>query len=361
MLRKPISMPNESVKKVSLEKNTSVSCEVKKDKIVKKKNKKCYIDKIDNNSIGSMRDGFSKGLVEIGRKSKKVVVLCADLKGSVKAGDFAKKYPNRYFEFGVSEQNMMGGAVGMCLNDKIPFVTSYAAFNPGRNWDQLRVSVCYSNSNVKILGSHAGLLTGPDGATHQALEDIAITRVLPNLVVIAPCDEEEMRKAVIGSYKHEGPIYLRMPREKSLNITDKNSKFEIGKANVLDNGNDLLIVSYGTTVSFALFAKKKLLKEGIDATVMNMHTIKPIDESSLVKYVKKCGAVLTVEDHQVIGGLGSAVCEVLSEKFPVLVDRIGVYDKFGESGDGYELLDKYKISCDEIVKRGEKLVERKGK
>ena len=360
MLKKPTSIPSKSDSIKTLEeKKRNVSCEVS-DKQCKnqlnRKSKRCYIDKLDCNSFGSIRNGFSKGILEIAKEDRRVVALCADLSGSVKVGEFARKYPKRFFEFGVAEQNMMGAAAGMCLNEKIPFVTSYAAFNPGRNWDQLRVSVCYSNSNVKILGSHAGLLTGPDGATHQALEDIAITRTLPNLCIISPCDEEEMRKAVIASAKYEGPIYLRAPRENSLNITNKNTKFEIGKSNVLDLGDDLLIVSHGIGVRFAIEAKKNLLQYGIDSTVVNMHTIKPLDEKTLVKYAKKCNGVMTIEDHQKIGGLGSAVCEVLSDKLPMKVVRIGVKDTFSESGEGYELLDKHKISTKEIVKRAKRLL-----
>lgn len=319
---------------------------------------KNYIDKLDN-SKGQTRNGFGEGLFQLGNKNKNVVALCADLKDSVKVSKFANKFPKRYFEMGICEQNMMSAAAGMCLNNKIPFVTSYAAFNPGRNWDQLRVSVCYSKHNVKILGAHAGLTTGPDGATHQALEDIAITRILPNLIVVVPCDEEETRKATIQLGGFKGPTYLRVSREKCLNITNKNSKFEIGKANVLDDGNDVTIIACGLAVQFALEARKKLFAKGIRAAVINLHTIKPIDNKTIVRFARKTKAIVTVEEHQIMGGMGSAVCEVLAKECPVPIEMVGVKDSFGESGEGYELLEKYNISSKEIVKACKKVIKRK--
>ena len=318
-----------------------------------------YYDNLDLNSRGSTRDGFGLGLLDAGEKNKNVVALCADLTGSVRAGAFAKKFPSRYFQMGICEQNMMGAASGMCLNGKIPFVTSFAAFNPGRNWDQLRVSVCYSNRNVKILGGHAGLTTGEDGATHQALEDIAITRVLPNLVVVVPCDEEETRKAVVEIAEYKGPCYLRISREKCLNITKKSDKFKIGVANVLDEGGDVTIIACGLSVQFALRAVSELREEGISATLINMHTVKPLDEKTVLKYAKKTGAIVICEEHQIKGGLGGAVCEYLSEVYPVPVEFVGVRDSFGESGRGYELMDKYGISTKEIMKAVKKVMKRK--
>lgn len=319
---------------------------------------KSYYSKLDLKSKGSTRQGFGKGMLEATRKNKNVVALTCDLKPSVQLEAYEKEFPNNFFEFGISEQNMMSAAAGMCLNNKIPFVTSFAVFNPGRNWDQLRVSVCYSNHNVKVLGSHAGLTTGPDGATHQALEDIAITRVLPNLVVIVPCDEEESRKATLESAKFTGPVYLRVSREKSLNITNEKSEFKIGKANVLDDGKDVTIIACGLTVQFALEAKEILLKENIDAAVINLHTIKPLDTKTILEYAKKTKRIVTIEEHQKAGGMGSAVCEYLSENFPIPIEIIGVEDTFGESGEGYELLQKYKISTNEIVKRVKKIMKR---
>ena len=313
---------------------------------------------LDKKSKGSTRVGFGLGILEATRNNKNIVALTADLKGSVCLEKFEKEFPNNFYEFGISEQNMMSAAAGMCLNNKIPFVTSFAVFNPGRNWDQLRVSVCYSNHNVKILGSHAGLTTGPDGATHQALEDIAITRVLPNLVVIVPCDEEEAIKATIAASEHKGPVYLRVSREKSLNITNKDSKFEIGKAIVLDEGKDITIIACGLTVQFALEARAKLLEENIDASVINLHTIKPLDEKTILEYAKKTKRIVTIEEHQKAGGMGSAVCEFLAENYPVPVEIIGVEDSFGESGEGYELLKKYNISTEEIIRRVKKVMKR---
>ena len=317
-----------------------------------------YYSKLDLKSKGSTRVGFGLGILEAAKINNNIVALTADLKGSVCLEKFEKEFPNNFYEFGISEQNMMSAAAGMCLNNKIPFVTSFAVFNPGRNWDQLRVSICYSNHNVKILGSHAGLTTGPDGATHQALEDIAITRVLPNLTVIVPCDEEEARKASIESAKYVGPVYLRVSREKSLNITNKDSKFEIGKAIVLDEGKDVTIIACGLTVQFALEAKAKLLGDGIDAVVINLHTIKPLDEKTILEYAKKTKKIVTIEEHQKAGGMGSAVCEFLAENYPIPIEIIGVEDSFGESGEGYELLKKYNISTEEIVKRVKKVMKR---
>lgn len=320
---------------------------------------KSYYEKLDLNSKGSIRDGFGNGILEAVKKDNNIVALCADLKDSLKLTKFIEYSPENFFEFGICEQNMMSAAAGMCKNNKVPFVVSYAVFNPGRNWDQLRVSICYSNHNVKIVGGHAGLTTGPDGATHQALEDIAITRVLPNLNVIVPCDEEEARKATLAIAKLKGPCYLRLSREKSLNITDKKTDFKIGKANVLETGDDVTIISCGIALQFVIEASNELRKDNINSTVINMHTIKPIDEEILVKFAKKTNNVVIVEEHQITGGLGSAVCEVLAEKYPCKVERIGVKDTFGESGDGYELLKKYGISTENIVKTVKRILKKK--
>ena len=308
---------------------------------------------------GSIREGFSKGLLAISKTNKNIVALTADLKDSLKLGEFAKKHPKRFFECGISEQNMASAAAGMTINKKIPFICSYAAFNPGRNWDQLRVSICYQNSNVKMIGGHAGLTTGPDGATHQALEDIAITRVLPNLTVIVPCDEEESRKATIASVKHKGPVYIRLTRENSKNITTSKTKFEIGKANIIKTGDDLTIIACGLTVQFAIEAQKELKKQKINATIINSHTIKPLDEKTILKYAKKTNAIITIEEHQKIGGMGSAITEFLSQKYPTPIEIIGIEDTFGESGAGYELLEKYNISVAEIIKRAKIILKRK--
>lgn len=353
--RKFVNILEENVENIELSpKNT-----VKKKFINIKKKQESYYSKLDMNSFSSTRAGFGKGIVDTAKLNKDIVTLTADLKSSVKLSDFEKLYPKRFFECGIAEQNMMSMAAGMCLNGRVPFVTSFAVFNPGRNWDQLRVSVCYSNHNVKILGSHAGLTTGPDGATHQALEDIAITRVLPNLTVLVPCDEEEARKATIAAAEHSGPVYIRVSRERSLNITNPTSKFTIGKANILDDGDDVTIIACGLTLQFALEAKEKLLEKGINAAVINLHTIKPLDKKTILKYAKKTKAIVTIEEHQKAGGMGSAVCEFLSQTYLVPVEIIGSEDSFGESGDGYELLKKYNISTENIIKKVETVIKRK--
>lgn len=318
-----------------------------------------YFDKLDKSKKVSVREGFGKGLCEAGKKNENVVTLTADLGESLKTGEFEKAFPKRFFEVGVSEQNMMGMAAGMCLNNKIPFVTSFAAFNPGRNWDQLRVSVCYSKHNVKVIGGHAGLSVGEDGATHQALEDIAITRVLPNLMVVVPCDFEQARKATVEIAKHKGPVYLRLSREKVLEITNKKSEFKLGKAQILDIGKDVTIISCGVALQFALEARAQLEKEKIKASVINLHTIKPLDEKTILEFAKKTKAIVTVEEHQIAGGMGSAVAEYLSSIYPTPIEFIGTKDTFGESGRGYDLLEKYGISTSEIVKAAKKVIKRK--
>ncbi len=305
------------------------------------------------------RDGYGKGLVELGEKNKDVVVLCADLTESTRSNWFKEKYPERFVEVGVAEQNMMGIAAGMALSGKVPFVSSYAVFSPGRNWDQLRVSVCYTNANVKIGGMHAGISVGPDGATHQALEDISITRCLPNLTVIVPCDWIQGKKATIAAGQATGPHYLRFGREKTPTITCEETPFEIGKADVYADGDDVALIATGTMVYESLVAAKELEKLGISAAVVNCHTIKPIDVKTITEVAKKCGAVITVEEHQINGGLGSAVAEVLVENHPIPMKRIGMLDTFGESGSPDELFKKYKMNSSEIVKQAMQIVKTK--
>lgn len=312
-----------------------------------------------NKKIGSIREGFGKGLLELGKTNKNVVVLSADLTDSLKITDFKENFPNRYFQMGICEQNMMSVAAGMSIINKVPFVCSYAVFNPGRNWDQLRVSVCYSKHNVKIIGGHAGLLTGPDGATHQALEDIAITRVLPNMTVVVPCDENEAKKATLAIAKYKGPCYLRLSRDKSQQITFPQSKFQLGKANILRDGRDVAIFVCGIPTQFALDVSKELEKENLLVAVINMHTIKPLDEKTLLEYAKKTRAIVSVEEHQIAGGLGSAISEFLSKNLPSPQEFIGVNDSFGESGEGYELLEKYRVSKVEIFKAVKRVFRRK--
>lgn len=299
----------------------------------------------------STRDGYGEALVELGGKNQDIVVLSADLAESTRVKEFSKKFPERFFECGVAEQNMMGIAAGLALSGKIPFVSSFAVFSPGRNWEQLRLSVCYSESNVKIAGCHGGLATGEDGASHQALEDIGLARVLPNLVVIVPGDFWEAKKATWAAARYKGPVYLRFSRGKTALITDEKTPFEIGKAQVLKRGKDISVIGCGPLVYEALQAAEKLAKEGIDCEVVNSATIKPLDKTTILTSGKKTGKVVTVEDHQVIGGLGSAVAELLAEELPLPLLRIGMPDIFGESGADKELLAKYNLDSFGIAER----------
>ncbi len=300
--------------------------------------------------LKSCRDGFGEAFLALGQKNKKVVVVSADLAESTKCLEFGKKYPNRFYEVGVAEQNMAGVAAGLALEGLMPFTCSYAAFSPGRNWEQIRVSICYNNVNVKIVSSHAGLNVGEDGATHQALEDLALMRVLPNMTVIAPCDYLETKKAVMAAAKIKGPVYIRFGREKCQVITETKTPFVIGKANVMRSGKDVTIIACGPMVAEALKAAEELAKQKISAEVINCHTIKPIDKATIIKSAKKTKKVITVEEHQVNGGLGSAVAEVLAQNYPVPMKIIGMPDKFGESGTAKQLLDKYGLTYKNVIK-----------
>lgn len=295
------------------------------------------------------RTGYGDGVVEAGEKDENVVVLCADLTDSTKSTKFEETFPKRFIEVGVAEQNMAGIGAGMALSGKIPFIASYATFSPGRNWDQIRVSICYSKANVKILGAHAGLSVGPDGATHQALEDIAITRVLPNLVVLNPTDYEEAKKATIAAAEYEGPVYIRLAREKTPVFTTPETPFEIGKAQVLRSGKDLTIISSGPVLYEALQAAHELdIRHGINCEVINLATIKPLDKETILSSAEKTRRVITVEEHQVNGGVGGAVAELLAQELPIPMKIIGVEDTFGESGQFEELWEKYGISAHHI-------------
>ena len=307
------------------------------------------------------RAGYGAGLLDLGEKDENVVVLTADLAESTQVLDFAKKYPQRFIECGVAEQNMMGVAAGLALYGKTTFVSSYATFSPGRNWDQLRVSVCYSHANVKIAGAHTGVTVGPDGATHQALEDIAITRVLPNLIVVVPCDAIEARKTTVFAGQIKGPVYFRLGRSKTPVMTTPQTPFEIGKAYIMKEGSDVAIIGSGPVLYNGLLAAIELEKEGISVMVVNNHTIKPIDVLTIVAAAKKCGAVVTLEEHQIMGGAGSAVCEVLAEHFPVPVEMVGMPDSFGESGQPEELIEKYGMGKDAIIRAVKKVIKRKEK
>ena len=308
------------------------------------------------NNLKSTRDGFGEALLSLAKKNKNIVVVSADLAESTRVAEFAKKYPERFIEVGVAEQNMMGVAAGLTLSGKTAIAASFAAFSPGRNWDQLRVSVCYSKANVKIIGSHTGLGAGEDGASHQALEDIAITRCLPNLVVIAPADYNEAKKALAATIEHQGPVYLRLTRQNSPIFTTEKSPFKIGQANVLRKGQDITLIACGPIVYEALEVAKKLANENISVEVINCHTIKPLDKKTILASAKKTKKVLTLEDHQVHGGLGSAVAEVLAENFPVPMKIMGVKDTFGESGSPAELYKKYGLSQEHIIKNIKEII-----
>lgn len=305
------------------------------------------------------RNGFGEALVDAGKENEDVVVLCADLTESTRSQGFKDTFPERFVEVGVAEQNMMGVAAGMSLEGKVPFVSSYATFSPGRNWDQLRVSVCYSNANVKVVGAHSGISVGPDGATHQALEDIAITRVLPNMTVVVPADYHQAYLATRAVAEMNGPAYIRFTREKTPVFTEKNADFKIGKADVLQDGADVTIVACGPLVYEALAAAVELSKESVSVEVINSHTIKPLDVDTIAASVKKTGACVTVEEHQITGGLGGAVSEALAKIYPVPMEFIGMQDTFGESGAPEELLEKYGMTSKDIVVAAKKAIDRK--
>lgn len=312
----------------------------------------------DNFEEISPRDGFGQALLELGKNNPDVVALCGDLVESIRVQAFAEAYPERFFEVGVAEQNMAGIAAGLALSGKISFISSYAVFSPGRNWDQIRVSICYSKANVKVVGAHAGISVGPDGATHQALEDVAITRVLPNMVVVVPTDTVEARKATLALAKHIGPSYIRFGREKTPVITKDDTPFQLGKALPILAGRDVTIIANGQMVYRAIMAAKEL--EGrVSVGVLNIHTVKPIDAKSIIEAAKDTGAIVTAEEHQIIGGLGSAVAEVLVDHHPVPMERIGVLDTFGESGKPEELMEHYHLGVSDIVHAVERVIRRK--
>ena len=306
-----------------------------------------------------IRFGFGRGLVAAGKENQNIVALCADLTGSVKMDDFKKEFPNRFVEVGIMEQHMASLAAGFAAVGKVPFIASYAMFSPGRNWEQVRTNLCYNDSNVKIAGSHAGVSVGPDGATHQAIEDIAITRVLPRMTVLVPCDSTEAEKATTAAAKIKGPAYIRLAREKTPIMTTKETPFEIGKAEIFREGKDVAVVACGQLVYTALKAAEELAKEGIEVAVINNHTIKPMDETTILRLAEQTGAVVTAEEHQIAGGMGSAVAEILARNHPVPIEFVGVHDRFGESGEPNELLEKFGMGVKDIVEAVKKVVARK--
>lgn len=299
------------------------------------------------------RDGFGKGVVEAGKVDERIVVLSADLAESTRAEWFQKEFPGRFVEMGVAEQNMATVAAGMANYGKIPFITSYATFSPGRNWEQIRTTIALNNVPVVVCGMHAGVSVGPDGATHQMLEDIAIMRALPNMVVLSPSDAEEARKATIAAAQLMKPAYIRFHREKTPVMTTADTPFQIGKANVLWNrdGSRVALIATGPLVHNALLAARELEKEGIPAAVVNVHTIKPLDKETVVGIARETGAVVTIEEHQVHGGLGSAVAELLAREHPTKIAFVGVHDQFGQSGKPDELIEHYGMGVSAIVEK----------
>lgn len=295
-----------------------------------------------------IRKGFGRGLLAAGKKDENVVAACADLTDSTQMSLFAKEFPERYIEIGVAEQNLVTVGSGLSAMGKIPFVSSYAAFSPGRNWEQIRTTICLNERPVKIVGSHAGVSVGPDGATHQMLEDIALMRVLPKMVVIAPCDSVEAEKATLAMAQDKRPNYLRLAREATPIITTADTPFAIGKAYVFEKGADITLISTGTMTYHALVAAAKLFKDGIEAEVIHVPTIKPLDAETILKSVRKTGAVVTAEEGQIIGGLGGAVAELLAEECPAPMKRIGMQDRFGESGSPEQLLEYFGLDAKHI-------------
>ncbi|MCX5715475.1 MAG: transketolase family protein [Candidatus Omnitrophica bacterium] len=297
------------------------------------------------------RDGFGKGVVELGEKNKNVVVLSADLTDSTRAAWFKERFPERFIDCGIAEQDMFGTAAGLALMGKIPFACTFGVFASGRAWDQLRISVAYMNLNVKIIGTHGGLAVGEDGATHQALEEIALMRILPNMTVVVPADAIEAKKATIQSAQLKGPVYIRLGRSPAPLVSKESDTFKIGKANVLKDGKDVSIIACGLMVSEALSACDELAKKGISARLINLHTPKPLDTETILKAAKETRAIVTAEEHLLAGGMGSAVAEFLSTNFPVPIKMVGVNDSFGESGKPEELLKKFNLTSAAIVEK----------
>ena len=315
------------------------------------------------------REGFGLGLVQAADENPNVIGLCADLTGSTKMDAFAKKYPERFIQMGVAEQNLAVTAAGLSSVGKIPYITSYAMFSPGRNWEQIRTTICYNEQNVKIIGSHSGVSVGPDGATHQAIEDIAITRPIATMTVFAPCDVNEGKKVTYAVSKVHSPAYIRFTREKTPVMTTPETPFEIGKAQIfwdpIYGGStsidvDVAIIACGPLLHNAILAAAELEKEGIGVRVINCPSIKPMDEETIIQAAKDAGAVVTVEEHQVAGGMGSAVAELLVKTYPVPIEFIGVQDRFGESGNPNELLEHFGMGVSHIKTAVKKVIARKG-
>lgn len=325
-----------------------------------KLNTKLFNDDVEQAPI---RQGFGEGLLQAGTENENIVALCADLVESTKMNLFADRFPHRFIEVGVAEQNLASVASGMAAMGKIPFISSYAMFSPGRNWEQIRTTICYNDRPVKIAGSHAGISVGPDGGTHQAIEDIAITRVIPNMVVISPCDSIEAKKATLACAQTQEPTYLRLAREKTPLITTADTPFEIGKAQIFfipESGlADVGIIATGALLHKALIAAHNLEKKGIKIKVMNLATIKPLDAEAITALAKEAKCIVTVEEHQVAGGIGSAVAECLALSYPVPIEFIGVKNKFGQSGTPEELTEYYEMGVLHITRAVERVLTRK--
>ena len=315
--------------------------------------------KFINQGNNDTRSGFGAGLLEIGRKNKNIVALCADLTGSLKMNEFKNEFPERFFQVGIAEANMMGIAAGMTIGGKIPFTGTFANFSTGRVYDQIRQSIAYSGKNVKICASHAGVTLGEDGATHQILEDIGLMKMLPGMTVINTCDYNQTKAATISISNHNGPVYLRFGRPKVPNFTDPNQDFKIGKGVKLIDGDDVTIVATGHLVWEAIEACNQLKKEGISAELINIHTIKPLDEKIILKSIVKTKCIVSAEEHNIIGGLGESISSILVRNNLVPMEFVGVEDSFGESGTPTQLMNKYGLSSEKIMEKCKKVILRK--
>lgn len=303
------------------------------------------------------RDAYGEAIIELGKKNKDVLALDADLASSTRTARFGQKFPRRFFDFGVAEQNMMGVAAGLASCGKIPFVSTFAIFGSGRAWDQVRNTICYNKLNVKIVVTHAGITVGPDGASHQAIEDIALMRAISNMTIIVPCDAPETKEAIFACAQYEGPVYVRLGRSKVPTVPKKD-KFKIGRARVLREGKDISIIACGMMVKQALDAAEILEKNGKTVRVVNMHTIRPLDKKAIIECAKLTKGIVTCEEHLTCGGLSSAVAEVLAEKMPTPMAMIGIRDRFGQSGEPAELIKEYHLSVEDIVQACRKLLKR---
>ncbi|HCC21856.1 transketolase [Candidatus Uhrbacteria bacterium RIFOXYC2_FULL_47_19] len=310
--------------------------------------------------LAATRDGFGQGLVEAAKLDERIIGICADLTESLKMTEFEQQFPKRFVRIGVSEQLLVALGAGFALAGKIPFVASFAAFSPGRSWEQIRTNVCLNDVNLKVVGGHAGLSVGADGATHQALEDIALMRCLPKMTVVVPCDSEQARRATLALATLDGPAYLRLGRAKVPTLTSVDTPFEIGRVQIFREGTDTAIIACGLMTERSLQAAEELAAEdGIECTVLNCHTIKPLDDEAILMAAQKCGALVTVEEHQIAGGLGSVVAELLAQNTPTPIEFVGVHNRFGQSGEADELLSEYELTVSDIKTAVRRALHRK--